>query len=59
MSPVGESEGVILQTTSRSAWTTLLLPWKLLWNVILLHRPGQPGHRGPQPSSGSVRGHLG
>lgn len=40
MSPAGESEGVILQLTPRSAWTTLLLPWKPLWSIILPNWPG-------------------
>lgn len=38
MSPVGKSEGVLQQPTPHSAWTTmLLLPWKLLWSIILPH----------------------
>lgn len=40
LSPVGASEGVLLQPTPRSARTALLLPWKLLWSIILPYRPG-------------------
>lgn len=37
---VDEKKGVLLQPTPCSAWTVLLLPWKLLWSIILLYWPG-------------------
>lgn len=59
MSPAGENKGVLPQPTPHSAQTALLLPWKLLWSIILPNQPGRPGHHGPQPSSGSIPRHLG
>lgn len=34
---VDKKKGVLLQPTPCSV---LLLPWKLLWSIILLHWPG-------------------
>lgn len=34
---VDKKKGVLLQPTPWSAWAVLVLPWKLLWSIILLH----------------------